>query len=90
MVVLVLEVFQAIGQFSNVVVVKEGEGAQCLLVALFPLMLHQMLSNEVSYRLGSVHIPLPGDEPVELAQQMGADGDSESNQLFHGGPLSCS
>ena len=85
-----LKVFQAVGQFPNMMVVEKGEGAQGLLVALFPFMLHQMLPNEVSYRLGPIHVSLPGDESVKLPQEVGADGNSESNQFFHGDPLSCS
>ena len=90
MIMLMLKVFQAVGQFPNMMVVKKGEGPQRLLVALFPFMLHQMLPNEVSNRLGPIYESLPGDESVKLPQEVGSDGNSESNQFFHGAPLSCS
>jgi len=90
MIVVMLKVLQAVGQFPNVMVVQKREGTQGLLVTLFPFMLDEMLPNEVSYRLGPIHISLLGDESVKLPQEVGADGNSESNQFFHGDPLFCS
>ena len=65
---LVLKVFQTIRQFPYMMVVQHGEGAQRFLVFLFPFMLHQVLPNEVSDRLGSIYVSLSGDESVKLPQ----------------------
>jgi hypothetical protein len=79
----VLDLGEAVGEITLVVVVNEGDRADDLLV-IFPFVPNQSVTDQVAKRLGAVLIAVPLGHSPEALKEIRIDGNAKTSQVAHG------
>jgi hypothetical protein len=77
----VLEIGELFGQRVDMMVIDERDRADRLLVGV-PLLVDEIVPDEVAQRLGAVRVLLPRDQLVEVVEEMVVERDAEADELF--------
>jgi len=86
-VILMLDLDEALGQIRGMVVVDQGEHAGHFLVGLLPFLLHEHAPDKIADGLGTGLVAFFLAQRVEFFQQLGVERNAETNGLSHGTPL---
>ena len=80
----VLQVVELVEQKAGMVVVDEGDGPVHFRPGRGRDFIDQLVADEVAESLGTVGIAAPGNQAVELLEQVCINGDSDTREFGHG------
>lgn len=82
----VLLLGEAFGQAARVVIVEKRDGSEQHLVCL-PLLLDEVIANEIADELGAVAVLMISDLALKPVEERFFDGDGEADDVGHGQSL---
>ena len=80
---IVLDGRQLFLEESDMMVVHEGNCPDDLAVGRFRILADKIVANQVAERLGAIGVTAFRDEPVELLQKTGVNGNAYSAEAAH-------
>ena len=84
MMMLMLQASQLFGKLPDVVIVDDGKRADDVFVGSGHMHLIQLGTNQVAEGFRTAGITTPFNQPVELFEQVGFDGNADAGQFAHG------
>src|SRR5215218_6764939 len=80
---IMLEMGELPCEVPHMMIIDKRDGSDRVFI-LFPLLSDQIVANQVTQRLGTRRVFLVLQMEIERVQQMMIEGDTETNESFHG------